>query len=187
VIAAALGALALTAAPLAAAPGAEPAPLRAWTRGETPALAGEDLRGRRVDLRALRGRVVVVQFWASWCEPCATELPSLARLRERLGARGFDVVTVNYGEGPARAGSFLEEHGVDLPVLLDRDHVAAQAWGVGGLPTSFLVDAEGRVRGWIFGECDWTRGEPAAALERLLAQAQRAPPPARGAAGHAGR
>jgi thiol-disulfide isomerase/thioredoxin len=162
-----------TAAPPDDAGGACDAPLRPWARGATPALAGEDLSGRAVDLRALRGRVVLVQFWASWCEPCAAELPAIARLRARHADRGLAVLTVNHGEGAARAEAFLREVGADLPVLLDRDHRAARAWGVGGLPSSFLVDARGRVHGWNFGACDWTRGEPAAVLERLLAAADR--------------
>lgn len=155
--------------------------LRPWTRGETPALAGADLTGQDLQLQALRGRVVVVQFWASWCEPCQVELPALAKLRARLAGRPFAVVTVNYGEGQARVEQFLRAHAVDLPVLLDRDRRAADAWGVGGIPMSFLVDAEGRVRSWVFGECDWSEGELAAALERLLGEAERAararPPP----------
>jgi hypothetical protein len=81
------------------------------------------------------------------------------------------VLTVNYGEGAARAKGFLRELGLELPVILDRDHRIARAWGVGGLPTSFLVGADGRVRSWVFGECDWGRGEAAAELARLLAEA----------------
>jgi thiol-disulfide isomerase/thioredoxin len=120
--------------------------------------------------------VVLVAFWASWCEPCADELPALAKLRARLARRPFDVVTVNFGEGAARAEQFLRERAVDLPVLLDRDRAAGEAWGVGGLPMTFLVDAAGRVRAWVFGEGDWGEGELGAALERLLAEAERTPP-----------
>jgi thiol-disulfide isomerase/thioredoxin len=153
---------------------AEEPGLRSWTRGETPALSGIDVvGGRPLELRALRGRVVLVQFWASWCEPCEVEMPAISRLRAALAARPFEVVTVNYGEGPARVEQFAREHRLELPVVLDRDQRIGRAWGVGGLPMAFLVDAEGRVRSSVFGECDWTRGEPAAALERLIADAER--------------
>jgi thiol-disulfide isomerase/thioredoxin len=159
---------------LSSSAGAEDVRLRQWTRGETPALVGADLAGGTIDLRALRGRVVLVQFWATWCEPCEAEMPALARLRVGLRERPFEVVTVNFGEGDATVRRFLRERAVDLPVLLDRDRQAAGAWGVGGLPMAFLVDAEGRVRSSVFGECDWSRGDPAAALRRLLEEAERA-------------
>jgi thiol-disulfide isomerase/thioredoxin len=159
---------------LAATARADEGRLRPWTRGETPALRGVDLAGAAIDLRALRGRVVLVEFWASWCEPCEAELPALARVRARLRGRPLEIVTVNFGEGRARVERFLRDHGVDLPVLLDRDRRVAEAWGVGGLPMAFLVDADGRVRASVFGECDLERGEVAAALERLVGDAERA-------------
>jgi thiol-disulfide isomerase/thioredoxin len=147
--------------------------LRPWARGETPALAGRDVAGHELDLRSLRGRVVLVQYWASWCEPCADELPALAKLLARHRGRPFAILTVNYGEGPARVEQFLRERAVELPVLLDRDRRAAAAWGVGGLPMSFLVDAGGRVRSSVFGETDWSAGELGGALERLVVDAER--------------
>jgi thiol-disulfide isomerase/thioredoxin len=166
-------ALAIAVAVAASARADAPA-LRPWTGGETPALAGRDLSsGHRLDLRALRGRVVLVQFWASWCEPCAAELPALARLGARHAGRPLTILTVNHGEGPERARAFLRAHGVDLPVLPDRDRTFAKAWGVGGLPMSFLVDAAGRVRSSVFGEADWAGGELAAALDELVADAER--------------
>jgi thiol-disulfide isomerase/thioredoxin len=165
---------------LAAAAVADDSGLRPWTRGATPPLPGKDLSGRPVALDGMRGRVVLVAFWASWCEPCAEELPALARLRARLAGRPFEVVTVNFGEGPERVEQFLRAHAVDLPVTLDRDRRSAGTWGVGGLPMAFLVGADGRVRSWIFGEADWSRGELAAALERLLREAEASPRRTRG-------
>jgi peroxiredoxin len=85
-------------------------------------------------------------------------------------------VMVNFGEGKPRVERFVREHGVEPPVLLDRDRRLALSWGVGELPMSFLVDADGRVRYAAFGECDWNEGKPAAALERLLKEAERASP-----------
>ena len=167
----------------AAAPaGAQDVDLRPWT-GATPALAGRGLAGERRALADLRGRVVLVAFWASWCEPCAEEVPALARLRDAHAAAGrpLEVLLVNVREGPERAAAFLRDHGASgLPVLLDRDGRAAKAWGVGGVPMSFLVDARGRARWSAFGACDWSGGEPARVLARLLAAAAR---PAGGGAG----
>jgi thiol-disulfide isomerase/thioredoxin len=167
------GSALIAAAALAAgAPAADGPALRPWTRGGTPALAGRDSAGRPLDLAALRGRAVLVAFWASWCEPCAEELPALARLRDRLRGRPFEVLTVNLGEAPARVDTFQRERGVSLPVVLDRDSEAARAWGVGGLPMAFLVDARGRIRASLFGQADWASGEPGRALEQLVAEAE---------------
>ena len=148
--------------------------LRTWQGKETPALALNDLNGRRVDLRDLRGRVVLVNFWATWCEPCRDEMPSIQRLRDKLKGRPFEVLLVNFGEGAAKIGPFLAKLGVSLPVLLDPEKDAAAAWKAGGLPMTFLVDAQGKVRYSALGDADWNAGEFARAVEKLVAEAPRA-------------
>ncbi|HET7824152.1 MAG TPA: TlpA disulfide reductase family protein [Anaeromyxobacter sp.] len=179
------GATAIALALAASGAGGE-ARVRTWTRGAAPALAASDLEGRPFALRSLRGRVVLVHFWASWCEPCVEELPSLASLRARLRGRPFELVLVNFGEGRSKVERFVRDHAVDGPVLLDREGRAAEAWGVVELPMSFLVDVDGRVRSVVPGEWDWNDGPAAAALERLLGDAEhgerrraRAAPPGR--------
>jgi thiol-disulfide isomerase/thioredoxin len=137
-------------------------------------LARADLSGARFDLGELRGRVVLVNFWATWCEPCREEMPSIERLRAKLSGRPFEVITVNYGEGVEKINAFLRKQRLSLPVLLDPEKETAQAWGAGGLPMTFLVDGEGRVRFSAFGECDWSEGEALRVVEKLVAEAQRA-------------
>ena len=148
--------------------------LQPWKGGNTPVLALPDLTGRTVDLRELRGRVVLVNFWATWCEPCREEMPSIGRLRERLAGKPFEVLLVNFGEGTPRIEEFLRRENLQLPVLRDADKAAAAAWRAGGLPMTFLVDARGRVRYSVFGEKDWNGGEALTAVERLVAEAGRA-------------
>jgi cytochrome c biogenesis protein CcmG, thiol:disulfide interchange protein DsbE len=155
---------------LAASARAERA-LQPWKGGDTPALTLPDLRGRTVNLRELKGRVVLVNFWATWCEPCREEMPSIGRLRERLAGKPFEVLLVNFGEGVPRIEEFLRRENLSLPVLRDADKVAASAWRAGGLPMTFLVDARGRVRYSVFGEKDWDEGEALTTVERLLAEA----------------
>ena len=163
IVAVALGASAATAI-------AE-AEIRRGSGKAAPRLAHADLQGKKVDLRNLRGRVVVVNFWATWCDACKEELPSLQRLRERLAGRRFEVLTVNFGEFPEKIARYMEKEKVSLPVLLDTQKATAKGWKVGGLPMTFVVDARGRVRYSVFGERDWSEGEPLRLVEKLLAEA----------------
>ncbi|HRH81607.1 MAG TPA: TlpA disulfide reductase family protein [Thiobacillaceae bacterium] len=112
-----------------------------------PALKLPDLDGRVHDLADLRGRVVVVNFWATWCPPCRREMPSLERLRQRLADKGLAVIAVDVGEDADTVFSFTGqlEPAPSFPLLLDRDSAAMQRWKVKGLPTTFVVDAQGRV------------------------------------------
>ena len=165
-------ALAALAATVAVAHAAQP--LRDWSGKPTPPLALHDLAGKPVDLAALRGRVVLVNFWATWCEPCTAEMPSIARLRAKLAAKPFDVLAVNYGESPEKIRAFLRKEKLEVHVLLDPDQKAADAWGAKGLPMSFLVDPDGRIRYWAFGERDWTDADSMKAVERLMPQAPHA-------------
>jgi peroxiredoxin len=125
-----------------------------WAGGATPALALRTPAGEAVDLASLRGKVVLVNFWATWCAPCVEEMPALARLRARLAPRGFEVLAVNQGEMPARVTAFTERTGLDLTVLLDREKAVAKAWQVRALPTTFVVDRAGRIRLHAEGELD---------------------------------
>ncbi len=112
-----------------------------------PALKLYDLDGKLHDLSSLKGKVVVVNFWATWCPPCRREMPSLERLRQRLAGKGLVVMAVNVGEDVETVFSFTGQ--LDLapafPLLLDKDSTVMQRWKVRGLPTTFVVDAEGRV------------------------------------------
>jgi len=99
--------------------------------------------GKAIDLAQYRDKVVLVNFWASWCPPCRKEFPSLSRVRKLFKPSEFEVLAVNVGEEPDFAFSFT---GItDFPVLFDRDSKAIDAWGVRGLPTTFLVDRKGHM------------------------------------------
>jgi len=138
-----------------------------WTGGPTPALELEDLQGRVHRLSDYRGKVVLVNFWATWCEPCREEMPSIERLRQSLAGEPFAVLAVNLAEPVSRIERYLAGVPVGFPVLLDRDTQTARSWKARILPATYLVDAAGRVRYVRIGELDWA-GEAARARVREL-------------------
>jgi thiol-disulfide isomerase/thioredoxin len=131
---------------------AHAASLAPWTGGATPELRARTLDGSPIDLRAMRGRVVVVNFWATWCAPCVAEMPSLDRLRRKLDV---EVVAVNFQENAARIVPFLAQMGVSLPVVRDHDGSIRSAWRVAVFPSTFVVAADGRIAFIAIGEVDW--------------------------------
>ena len=144
----------LAALAFAAAAGA--AELKPWTGGATPPLVLQDLNGRTHRLADYRGKVVLVNFWATWCEPCRDEMPSIERLRQSLAGQPFEVLAVNIGEPLGRIERFLEKMPLGFPMLLDRDTGVAKAWKARVVPATFLVGPDGRIRYVHYGELDWS-------------------------------
>jgi thiol-disulfide isomerase/thioredoxin len=139
-----------------------------WKEAKTPSLSLRDLAGRTHTLADFRGKVVLVNFWATWCEPCREEMPSMQRLRGRLAGRPFAILAVNYGESEMRAADFVKRSSLDLTVLLDPGQAAARTWRVRILPASVLVGPDGRARYAVIGEIDWMSREAIETVERLL-------------------
>jgi len=133
-----------------------------------PALRLADPSGTVHDLSALADSVVLVNFWASWCPPCLTEMPSLDRLAGRLADRGFRVLAVNVGEDPRRAQATLERLGYEGTLLLDRDQSALASWGVKVLPTSFVIGSDGRPRLRVVGDLDWDDKDVNRVIEEMI-------------------
>lgn len=124
------------------------------------ALELKDTSGRLHRLSDYRGRVVLVNFWATWCEPCREEMPSLDRLQKQLGRESFVVLAVNVDEPEARIGKFLSAMPLDFPVLLDVGGKLTRNWKVRVLPASYVIGPDGRMRYAVTGEFDW--GAPGA-------------------------
>ncbi len=133
-----------------------------------PSLALKDLQGTSRALDQYRGKVVIVNFWATWCEPCIEEMPSLEKLMSRLPRDSATVLAVNLGEREVRIKSFVQKTGITFPVLLDRDGVAKKAWKVGGVPATFVLDAKGKVRYSHVGSLDFGDANIEAQIVRLL-------------------
>ena len=139
--------------PSPAAPAAQRKPWPAHTA--TPALQLPLADGTPWSLAAHKGQPVLLNFWASWCEPCRAEMPALQELAARHQARGLQLVAVNFKESEASVQRFLQATGLQLPVLRDADGAAAQAFGVHIFPSTVAINRRGQAVFSIVGECDW--------------------------------
>ena len=124
--------------------------------GPLAALDLLDITGKRWRAADLQGRPALLNFWASWCEPCRAEMPSLQALAELYGPDKLLVLAINFKEAPARAIRFAQTTGVTVPVLLDAQGRLAAQWGMKVFPTTLLIDSRGRPRSRVQGEVDWT-------------------------------
>ena len=142
--------------------------LLAWGSAAAQPLELEDLEGRTHRLADYRGKVVLVNFWATWCGPCREEMPSLERLRRSLSGRPFVVLAVNVAEGGRVAGDFMKAMPLGFTVLLDRDGSTTKAWGARILPATYVLGPEGEVRFRHFGALDWSSPEAQRRITSLM-------------------
>ena len=142
--------------------------LEPWTGGAASALALSDIDGRVHDLVSYRGKVVLINFWATWCEPCRHEMPSIQHLRSKLAGKPFLAFAVNVDEPEARVRQFVKTTGLDLPVLLDPNKNVTRSWGVRVLPVTFLVGKDGRIRYRVVGDLDWSDEKIVAIIRQLM-------------------
>jgi thiol-disulfide isomerase/thioredoxin len=125
-----------------------------------------------VTMTDLKGRAVLLNFWATWCEPCRAEIPSLELLAQRHEGQGLAVLAVNFKETRSTVERFLRASPLELPVVLDSEGAAASAWGVRVLPSTVLIDRRARPRGVVLGELNWAGSVARALVEPLLARPQ---------------
>ncbi len=137
-----------------------------------PTFALKDLAGRTVTLEQFQGKLVVMNFWATWCEPCEWEMPSMEAFARRY--RGKPVVllavSVDTGASDIIVRPYVQGKGISFPVLLDSTLRTSRAYRVRGLPTTFFVGADGRFIGQAQGPRDWTTSQATALVDHLLAR-----------------
>jgi len=124
----------------------------------------------QVSLEAFRDKLVVLNFWATWCAPCTVEMPTLEALWQAYRARGLVVIGVSVDRGAPRGllAPYLDHLRLTFPILLDPDLATSKAWRVTSLPATFLVKPDGEVAGMAIGARDWNGAEMRALLETLL-------------------
>jgi thiol-disulfide isomerase/thioredoxin len=165
-----VGLLGVASAPLhaqedAASPGYEVVPWSA--RDKQPLMEWMDQQGKVWRLADLRGKLVLLNFWASWCEPCRAEMPSLQTLAMREEGRVV-VITVNLKESPETVQRFVRQTGMSLPVVRDVHGDLARAWGVRIYPSTVLITPQGRVQAVVRGALDWAGPQGEGVLAPLL-------------------
>jgi peroxiredoxin len=148
--------------------GASAQPLRPSPGTAAPALELPGVDGRVHRLADYRGKVMLVNFWATWCEPCREEMPSIERLRRSLHGDPFVVLAVNVGEGAQAARRFADAVQLGSALLLDRDGATASSWGVRALPSTFIVGPDGAIRYRYVGALDWSSPAVRGAITGLM-------------------
>ena len=129
-----------------------------------------DMNDQPVQLAALRGKVVFVNLWTTWCPPCIEEMPTIQRLYEELHPKGLEILAINMDAlGRQTVEPFLDKRRLTFPVLLDPESRTERLYRTAGVPESFIVDKAGRLVEKIVGPRDWAHPEIIALFERLLA------------------
>lgn len=113
-----------------------------------PAFDLEKYDGGRISLASLKGNMVILTFWATWCAPCKVEMPTLEAAYGKHGGKGVTVVGVNYQQEKPQVKKFAESNKMTFPIVMDTDGKASDAYNVPGLPTTFFIDADGKLAGY---------------------------------------
>ena len=132
----------------------------------------EGIDGRMVSLEDYKGKFVLLNFWATWCAPCRKEMPAMSNLHNEFGGEGLEVVGVHVGPSLAGVKKFLESVPVSFTVLMDKD-MSLASWGVRGLPTTFLINPEGKLVYQAVGERVWDSPEMVKFLKDLVTKYER--------------
>jgi peroxiredoxin len=135
---------------------------------EAPDFTLEALDGESRSLSSYRGKLVFLNFWATWCPPCRAEMPSMQTLYDTLGTDDFEIVAVNLQEGAGPVESFVDEHGYTYPVLLDSSGRTGGMYGVRSIPSTFLIDRDGTLLGMFVGGREWDTPDVLAFFQQVV-------------------
>ena len=143
---------------------------RPRTSKPAPDFVLQDIHGKSVSLDQFKGKPILINFWATWCGPCKEELPSMQRLHDASKSNGgIQILAISIDRSNIeKVNQYARDMNLTFPILLDPDRIARKPYFVRGLPTSYLVDAEGKLQGFISGARNWD-GPAARQLFQLLA------------------
>lgn len=127
-----------------------------------------DTKGKTWKLSDQKGKVVFINFWATWCPPCREEMPSMQKLYSDLPREKFEMLTILSNDDPLLANTFIARVGGTFPVLIDPDSLIATAYGLTGVPETFIVDKDGILREKFIGPRPWDSPEAKKMLDQYL-------------------
>lgn len=137
---------------------------------QAPPFSLKNLDGRPLSLADYKGKVVLINFWATWCKPCRVEMPSLNKLFKKYGKQGLVVIGVSIDKTRDPVREFLEEIPLDFPIVLDSDTSVSKNYKVFAFPTTFLIDRGGILKEKFIGEMDWMHSDMTTMIEEYLKQ-----------------
>jgi DsbE subfamily thiol:disulfide oxidoreductase len=135
-----------------------------------PTFTLTDLHGKNWRLADLQGKVVFLNFWATWCQPCLQEMPSMAALNQRMPEETFQMLTVLYNDRPEIAQNLVRKLGVAFPVLVDANGIVARQYGLTGVPETYIIDPQGILREKFIGPLNWDSPAALTLLGKYLPQ-----------------
>ena len=130
----------------------------------------ENLEGSKVNLKDFRGKVVMLNFWATWCPPCRREMPSMEKLYSRIDRNKIDIAAVNIQEKKETVSDFVSQNNYTFPVLIDEEGKAASIYQIRSIPTTFIVDKAGYIRAQFIGTREWNEKDIISIFNRLAAE-----------------
>ena len=144
--------------------------LKPYTGRPLPDFTLTDLHGKEHKLSHLKGKVVMVNFWATYCTPCIKEMPSMQRLDKKFKGNPFQILAINMAEDHASVEAFMKRHKIEVtfPILLNTAGDVAEAWMVTAVPTTFVIDRQGHIRYALYGAIEWDSDEVIKTVDDLM-------------------
>ena len=126
------------------------------------------LDGTKINLSQYKGKVVFLNFWAIWCGPCRSEMPSMEAVYQRLKNRGFEILAVNLGDSKGKVSEFMQEHKLNFPAVLDEKSITGSRYNVRAIPTTYIIDRRGLIIARLVGSINWNTPKIIAAIEAVV-------------------